>query len=127
MTIYNSFIVSNFNHCSLTWHLCSASSTNKIATVQERILCFINNEFTPSLQALLTSTNTILLYAMRMKKMAAQIYQIVNDSIAPDLYQRSSQHKKIKCQRQQKKSGKSTAVKNTRYRRRSFHYEAVRI
>ena len=86
--------MSNFNHSSLAWHLCSASSTNKIVAVQERILRFINNDFTSSLQALLTSTNTILLHVRRMKKMAAEIYQIVNDSIAPDLNQRSSQHKK---------------------------------
>ena len=30
MTIYNSFIVSNFNYCPLAWHFCSASSTNNI-------------------------------------------------------------------------------------------------
>ena len=112
MSIYNSLIVSNCNHWSLAWHLCSASSTNKIATVQKRILRFINNDFMSSLQDLLTSTNTILLHMRRMKEMAAEIYQILNDSIAPDLYQRSSQHKKkIKCQRQQRKSGKSTCSK----------------
>ena len=30
MTIYNSFIVSNFNYCPLAWHFCSSSSTNKL-------------------------------------------------------------------------------------------------
>ena len=30
MTIYNSFIVSNFNYCPMAWHFCNASSTNKV-------------------------------------------------------------------------------------------------
>ena len=50
LTIYNSFIVSNFNYCPLAWHFCSMSSTNKMEKVQERALRFINNDFTSSLQ-----------------------------------------------------------------------------
>ena len=33
MTIYNSFIVSNFYYCPLAWHFCRASSTNKIEKI----------------------------------------------------------------------------------------------
>ena len=66
LTIYNSFIVSNFNYCQLAWHLCSMSSTNKMEKVQERALRFINNDFTSSLQDLLSSTNT-------------EVFKIVND------------------------------------------------
>ena len=40
MTIYNSFIVSNFNYCPLAWHF-----SNKIEKIQERALRFINNDF----------------------------------------------------------------------------------
>ena len=61
---------------------CSASSTNKIEKIQERALRFINNDFTSSLQALLTSTNTLPLHVRRMKQMASEVYKIVND-IAP--------------------------------------------
>ena len=60
MTINNSFIVSKFNYCPLVWLFCSTSSTNKLEKIQERALRFINNDFTSSLQALLTSTNTAL-------------------------------------------------------------------
>ena len=65
MTIYNSFIVSNFNYCPLAWHFCSTSSTNKLEKIQERALRFINNDFASSLQALLTSTNTAPLPARK--------------------------------------------------------------
>ena len=46
MTIYNSFIVSNFNYCPLAWHFCGTSSTNKLEKNQEKALRFINNDFT---------------------------------------------------------------------------------
>ena len=36
LTIYNSFIVSNFNYCPQVWHFYSMSSTNKMEKVQER-------------------------------------------------------------------------------------------
>ena len=80
MTIYNSFIISNFNYFPLAWHFCS---TNKLEKIQERASRFINNDFTTSLQALLTSTNTAPLHVRRMKQMASEVYKIVND-IAPD-------------------------------------------
>ena len=60
LTIYNSFIVSNFNYCPLAWHFCSMSSTNKMEKVQQRALRFINNDFTSSLQDLLSSTRSVL-------------------------------------------------------------------
>ena len=83
MTTYNSFIVSNFNFCPLAWYFFSTSSTNKLEKNRERALRFINNDFTSSLQALLTSTNTAPLHVRRMKQTASEVYKIVND-IAPD-------------------------------------------
>ena len=83
MTIYNSFIVSNFNYCPLLWLPCSISSTNTLEKIQERALRFTNNDFTTSLQVLLTSTNTAPLHVRRMKQMAPEVYKIVSD-IAPD-------------------------------------------
>ena len=79
LTIYNSFIVSNFNYCPLAWHFCSMSSTNKMEKVQERALRFINNDFTSSLQDLLSSTSTVSLHVRRMKQMATEVFKIVND------------------------------------------------
>ena len=46
ITIYNSFIVSNFNYCPLAGQFCSAASTSKIERIQERALRFISNDFT---------------------------------------------------------------------------------
>ena len=35
LTIYHSFILSNFNFCPLSWHFCSEANTNKIEKIQE--------------------------------------------------------------------------------------------
>ena len=74
MTIYNLFIVSNFNYCPLAWHFCSMSSSNKMEKVQERALRFINNDFTS-----FVFHNTVPLHVRRMKQMATEVFKIVDD------------------------------------------------
>ena len=63
-------------------------------------LRFINNDFTPSQQALLTSSNTSPLHVRRMKQMASEVYITVND-IAADYIK----HHKVKIQISGKKIG----------------------
>ena len=126
MTIYNSFIVSNFNYCPLAWHFCSASSTNKIEKIQERALRFINNDFTSSLQDLLASTNTAPLHVRRMKQMASEVYKIVHD-IAPDYVKDLINIKTSHYNFRNENQARLPPVKSTRYGLRSFRYEAARF
>ena len=120
MTIYNYFIVSNFNYCPLAWHFCSTSSTNKLENIQERALCFMNNDFTSSLQALLTSTNTAPLHVRRMKQMASKLYKFSPDYIK-DLITIKQSNYNFRRENQASLS----AVKSTRYGLRPFRYEAA--
>jgi hypothetical protein len=41
LTIYYSFIMSNFNYCPLVWHFCGEVNTKKVEKIQERALKFI--------------------------------------------------------------------------------------
>ena len=86
LTIYNSFIVSNFNNCPLAWHFCSAASTNEIERIQERALRFIYNDFTLPLKTLLVNSHTIPLHVQRMQKMASEVFKIVN-KVSPEYIQ----------------------------------------
>ena len=45
LTIFKSFIMSNFNHCTLAWHFCNQASTNTMEKIQERAQRFISNVF----------------------------------------------------------------------------------
>ena len=47
LTIYHSFILSNFNYCPVIWHFCSEANTKKMEKIHERALkftslCFID-------------------------------------------------------------------------------------
>ena len=38
LTIYYSFIMSNFNYCHLVWYFCGEVNTKKVEQIQERAL-----------------------------------------------------------------------------------------
>ena len=126
LTIYNSFIVSNFNCCPLTWHFCSTPSTNKIEKVQERALRFVNIDFTSSRQDLLFSTSTAPLHVRRMKQMATEVFKIVNDMSSKYIKDLITIHNSSYNFRRENKAS-IPQVKSTRYGLRSFRYEAARI
>ena len=42
LTIFHSFMLSNFNFCPLAWHFCSKANTIKLEKIQERALRFLN-------------------------------------------------------------------------------------
>ena len=44
LTIYHTFILSNFNYCPVIWHFCSEANAKKMDKIQERALKFIYNE-----------------------------------------------------------------------------------
>ena len=44
--LLNSFVLSNFNYCPLTWHFCSVKSLMKIEKMQERAFRILYNDST---------------------------------------------------------------------------------
>jgi hypothetical protein len=55
LTIYYSFILSNFNYCPLVWHFCGGNNTKKLEYIQERALRFIYNDQNSDYDQLLPS------------------------------------------------------------------------
>ena len=45
LTIFHTFILSNFNNCPLAWHFCSKSNSKKLEKIQERALRFVYDDF----------------------------------------------------------------------------------
>jgi hypothetical protein len=41
ITIFHTFVLSNFNFCPLSWHFCSEANTTNIEKIQERALRFV--------------------------------------------------------------------------------------
>ena len=63
LTIYHTYIISNFNYCPVVWHFCGESNTKKMEKIQERTLRFIYENLNSDYDTLLlksqnkTSTN----------------------------------------------------------------------
>jgi hypothetical protein len=78
LTIYHSFILSNFSFCPLSWHFCSEANTNKIEKIQERALRFIYNDYNSTYENLLIVSKLPTLKVRRLRTMAIEVYKILH-------------------------------------------------
>ena len=65
----NSFVMSNFNYCPLTWHFTTAKSKNKIEKIQERALKLSNCS---------NNQDTCTMEIGRLKILCIEIYKTLN-------------------------------------------------
>jgi hypothetical protein len=79
LTIFHTFILSNFNFCPLAWHFCTDKNSKKLEKVQERALRFVYDDYTSSYINLLEKA----LQIRRIRTMALETYKIVN-KLAPE-------------------------------------------
>ena len=85
LTIFHSFILSNFSFCPLTWHFCGKSNTDKIEKIQERALRFVYDDYCSSYDQLLSKANLPSLYIRRIRSMALETFKIINNMAPPVL------------------------------------------
>ena len=80
LTNYYSFILSNFNYCSLVWHFCGESNTKKLEKIQVRALRFIYNDSDCSYmyEHLLEKSQLPSLRLRRLLSMAIEVFKIIN-------------------------------------------------
>jgi hypothetical protein len=78
LTIFHTFILSNFNFCPLAWHFCTDKNSKKLEKVQERALRFVYNDYTSSYINLLEKALVPSLQIRRIRTMALETYKIVN-------------------------------------------------
>ena len=76
---YNSFIVSNFNYCTLVWYFTSRESINKMQKIQERALRFVLKDSTYDYNTLLSKCGVDSFRISSLTAMAVEIYKILND------------------------------------------------
>ena len=78
LTIFHSFILSNFNFCPLAWHFCSKANTIKLEKIQERTLRFIYEDYNSTYEELLHIVKVPFLQIRRMRTMALECFKILN-------------------------------------------------
>jgi hypothetical protein len=78
LTIFHTFILSNFNFCPLVWHFCVEKNSKKIEKVQERALRFVYEDYNSSYDNLLKKAKVPSLQIRRMRTMALETFKIMN-------------------------------------------------
>ena len=86
LTIFHTFIVSNFNYCPLSWHFCTERNTTKLEKLQERALRFVYDDYVSSYDDLLDRAKIPSLKLRRIKTMAIEAFKIVHGIAPPCLH-----------------------------------------
>ena len=126
LTIYKSFMMSNFNYCPLIWHFCSQASTNKLEKIQERALRFIYNDHSSTYTELLKSSGTVNIHIKRTKDIACAVYKIVN-KLAPSFIQTLVALKYSKYSQRRNKAATIPSAQTPTYGLKSFSHEGPRV
>ena len=123
LTIFHSFILSNFNFCPLSWHFCSKGNTEKIEKIQHRALRFVYDDYSSSYQELLTKAKLPSLHVNRMRNMAAETFKILN-GIAPPVLNDLLTKRENSYNFRYSNILKIPQVKTTKFGKNSFSYAA---
>ena len=79
MTVFKTFLLSNFNYCPTIWHFCKESNTKKLEKLQERGLRCVYNDFISPYSDLLDRANLKTLHLGRIRSIACETYKILNN------------------------------------------------
>ena len=76
--LIDSFVYSNFSYFPLVWNFASAKATNKIASIQKRVLRFLFDNYESSYETLLMKAKKPTITVHRLRYLCAEIYRTVN-------------------------------------------------
>lgn len=79
MTIYKTFIMSNFNYCPLIWMFTSTSSLTKIEDIQKRALRFVLNDYNLSYDELLRKAEVPGIKILLLRTLAIEMYKCISN------------------------------------------------
>ena len=126
LTIYHSFIMSNFSYCPLTWHFCTEQNTKKIERIQERALRFIYDDYRSTYEHLLEQSKLPSLKTRRMRKIALETFKIIN-KMSPLFLQDLIKIKNHSYNFRYTNTAEVPRPRTTRYGIKSFRYEAAKL
>ena len=123
LTIFHTFILSNFNFCPLAWHFCTNKNSKKLEKVQERALRFVYEDYNSSYEELLQKAKVPSLQIRRMRTMALETYKIIN-KLAPVCLHDLVHMKNSKYSFRYNNILEIPQIKSTRYGKKSFRFTA---
>ena len=126
LTIYYSFILSNFNYCPVTWHFCSEKNTKKMEKIQERALRFIYNDYVLNYEELLEKSKMPSLKVRRLRSIAIETFKIIHKE-SPIYLHDLVNIKKHNYSFRYENTADVPSVKTTRYGLKSFRYFSTKL
>ena len=126
-TLSNSFILSQFEYCSCIWHFTNVSEMKQIEKLQKRTLRHVYNDFSSTYGELLQMNNTCLMYVKRLKKIALEVYNIVNKNSPIYLHDMFLLRENTYNLRNNFKSVSIPKFSCVKYGKRTFKYEGAKL
>ena len=80
--LYNSFLLSHLQYCSIIWHNCLKQDTDKLEEINKRALRVVYDDYHSTYNELLKKAGRTTLFSRRIQNIAIIIYKSVNN-IAP--------------------------------------------
>ena len=75
LKLYKVFVLPHFPYCSLIWHFCGKRNSDKLESLNRRILRYIFQDKGFNYRDLLSQANTSTLYNARMHSMLSMVYK----------------------------------------------------
>ena len=111
MTIFCTFITSQFKYCSLIWHFCGEVNTAKMERLQYRALKFVFKDKTATYSELLERAKIPTLQLSRKRAIILEVYKAVHH-LSPkflwDIFREKSQPYNLRNQGQMERTTKRT-------------------
>ena len=80
LSVYKSFIQSNFSYCPVAWLFCGRKNSNKLEKLQERALRIVFNDFSSSYEFLCERANTLPLSFYRLRFLGIEMYKCIKEA-----------------------------------------------
>ena len=80
LSVYKSFIQSNFSYCPVAWLFCGRRNSNSLEKLQERALRIVFGDFSSSYEFLCERANTLPLSFYRLRFLGIEMYKCIKET-----------------------------------------------
>ena len=126
LKILHSFVLSNFNYCSLVYHESGSRNEGKMEKILERALRAVFNDFRSSYSELLKQASLDTLYSNRCKRLIEHVYKVINN-LSPLFSSDYYEIKKLNYAMRKQLLVRQPNFQTVRYGKNSLKYRASKL
>jgi len=126
LTLYNSYIASNFNYCPVIWMFTGRVSFNKVERTNKRALRFVTNDEISLYEDICSQEKLFTVYRQCVKTVAVMMYKVKNGTAPAYIRELFNSQESPYNMRDSDKFILPT-FKTVRYGKKSFRYFGARL